>query len=175
MRRTIRVLALASLALFGLGTLFATWPDLQDPCPEHVGAGILALVPSVFLALAVFLALIGSIVAAILAFTRRRWGWLAGLLVGAIPSLIYVADITLFHSALEPVVYSVVVFYIIRLVQLFYYAGLACGPEAASPLAFDLSILVVPLPTLLVLLIYGFSRAADVSSPPASNPMNNPG
>jgi hypothetical protein len=84
MRWTLRALALVSLVVYGLALLFDHAASQNNPCPLHflfklflVLVGALGIPP----------ALIGSLVAARRAATRRQWGWLTGLLIASLPCL----------------------------------------------------------------------------------------
>jgi hypothetical protein len=84
MRWTLRSLALVSLAVYGLALLLDRSASQNNPCPLHFFYQLFLVLVG---ALGIPPALIGSLVAARLAATRRQWGWLAGLLVASLPSL----------------------------------------------------------------------------------------
>jgi hypothetical protein len=88
-RLTMRILAYSGLAVFALGLLYDIALYLRNPCPTGFGQLAFYFLPGLVAILTVPLALFGIAVAATLAFTRRQWGWFAGLLVAAGACLLF--------------------------------------------------------------------------------------
>jgi len=102
-RLTLRILAIISLAVLGIGLFLDITSYVSNPCPRvffyHsflAFFGVYGLLTTV----------VGSAVGASFAIARRRWGWLVGLLVASIADSAF-----LYGAALDsppPVVLTIV-------------------------------------------------------------------
>ena len=160
MRWTLRALALVSLVVFGLSLLLDASLYPKNPCPLGflfklylVFVGVLGIPPT----------LIGSILAAILSARRRRWGWLAGLLVASGVGVAF-----LYGAALDRPP-RVVQAPLTALASAFDHAlGLTTCGSQSSPYVQAAALTLVLLVAPLVLLSYSFSSAAGVPTGPSA-------
>ncbi len=160
MRLTMRILALAGLAVFGLGLLYDIVAYLQNPCPSGWGSLAFYLLPGLVAVLTTPLALFGSALAATLASSRRQWGWLVGILVA-------VGSCLLFVNALWDAAPPVATLPATGLTWTVDHAlGLTCGGQSSAfskALSLSLPLLAAPL----VLFAYSDSGASSAAAAPS--------
>ncbi len=159
MRLAMRVLALVALAVFGLGLLYDIALYLRNPCPPGFGPLAFYYLPAFAALFGVPLALLGSALAAVLASSRRQWGWLAGLLVASSFSLVFIA-------ALSGSSASFILLPATALTWTFDHVfGLTCGGQSSAfSMALGLSLPLLASP--LALLAYSL---ADASGAPTDS------
>jgi hypothetical protein len=156
MRLALRILALVSLALFGLSLVLDVSLYLSNPCPLRflfqfylVFVGAFGIVPT----------LIGSVLAARLAIVRGRWGWLAGLLAASGAGVVF-----LYGAALDqplPVVEIPITTLSSTVDLALGLTTCGSGPSySVQAAALTLVLLVAPL----TLLSYSVSRASATAS-----------
>jgi hypothetical protein len=148
MRLTLRILAIISLVVLGIGLFLDTTSYLSNPCPRVF---FFQLFLALFGVYGLLTTVVGSAVAAGFAIARRRWGWLVGLLVASCVDLAF-----LYGAALDspPPVTLVTVS---GLSWTFDQAlGLTTCGSQSSPFVQSAAIILVLLAAPLTLLSYSF-------------------
>jgi hypothetical protein len=154
----MRVLALASLGMFGVALVWGALLYVGNPCPSGFGQLTVILLPDVGVGLGLPLALIGVVPAAILASTRRQWGWLAGLLIASGSSLVLLFTLSAGGEPFER-------FPAAALIWAFDHVfGPTCG-YGSTPFSKGLGLALPFLATPLALLAYGYSPASAAADP----------
>jgi hypothetical protein len=165
-RLTMRVLALASLGMFGVALVWGALLYLGNPCPAGFGQLTVILLPDVGVGFGLPLALIGSVPAAILASVRRQWGWLAGLLIASGSSLVLLFALSAGGEPFER-------FPAAALIWAFDHVfGPTCG-YGSPPFSKGLGLALPFLATPVVLLAYGYSPASAADTDPSRGAAEN--
>lgn len=154
MRWTLRALALASLAAYGLSLYLDVTSSRGNPCPRWI---LLHLYLVVIGGLGMPPALIGSILATSYAARRRQWGWVAGLLVAALIGLLFLCGMAV--NTPPPVVLAPITALASAIERAL---GLtACNPYSPFSTAAALTLVLLVAP--LVQLVYSVSGARDAA------------
>jgi hypothetical protein len=154
-RLALRILALVSLTVFGLSLILDVTQYLSNPCPLAllfkfyvVLFGVIGILPT----------LVGSALAAWTAAMRRRWGWLAGLLVASGVGVVF-----LYGAALDDPVPVVEVALTTLSGAFDHTLSLTTCGSGSSHFVQAAVIALVLLAAPLTLLSYSVSRASAVA------------
>jgi hypothetical protein len=155
MRLALRMLALVSLAVFGLSLILDVTQYLSNPCPLRM---LFQLYFVLFGVIGVLPTLVGSALAVWAAAMRRQWGWLAGLLAASGVGVVFLYGAALDHPL------PAVELPLTRLSGAFdHLLGLTTCGYGSSHFVQAAVIALVLLAAPLTLLSYSVSRASAVA------------